>query len=93
MQEEKTGKRFRLKQKRESEEKMPRLRRTTGGLLPQTQGGKIPHTERSKQISADARNFKTRLLAQIPMTVSDGLKKGNRNEQHAINPIAEITPN
>ena len=28
---------------------------------------KIPHTERSKQISADARNFKTRLLAQIHM--------------------------
>ena len=54
-------------------------------VLPQTQGGKIPHTERSKQISADARDSKTRLLAQIPMTVSDGLKKGNRNEQHTIN--------
>ena len=24
-------------------------------------------------------------FALIPMTVSDGLKKGNRNEQHAIN--------
>ena len=36
-------------------------------VLLQMQGGKIPHTERSKQISADARNFKTRLLAQIPM--------------------------
>lgn len=36
-------------------------------VLLQMQGGKIPHTERSKQISADARNFKTRLLAQIHM--------------------------
>lgn len=44
-------------------------------VLLQTQGGKIPHTERSKQISANARDSKTRLLAQIPMTVSDGLKK------------------
>ena len=72
---------------------MPNMRGAAVKVLLQTQGGKIPHTERSKQISADARNFKTRLLAQIHMTVSDGLKKGNRNEQHAINPIAEITPN
>ena len=36
-------------------------------VLLQMQGGKIPHTERSKQISAHARNFKTRLLAQIHM--------------------------
>ena len=35
---------------------------------------------KDKRLPADARNFKTRLLAQIPMTVSDGLKKGNRNE-------------
>ena len=62
-------------------------------VLLQTQGGKIPHTKRSKRLPADPRDFETRLLAQIPMTVSDGLKKGNRNEQHAINPIAEITPN
>ncbi|MFC2414837.1 hypothetical protein [Neisseria elongata] len=72
---------------------MPNMRGAAVKVLLQAKGGKIPHTERSKQIPAHARDFKTRLLAQIPMTVSDGLKKGNQNEQHAINPIAEITPN
>jgi hypothetical protein len=46
---------------------MPNMRGAAEKVLLQMQGGKIPHTERSKQISARARNFKTRLLAQIPM--------------------------
>ena len=57
---------------------MPKMHGAAEKVLLQTQGGKIPHTERSKQISANARDSKPRLLAQIPMTVSDGLKKGNR---------------
>jgi hypothetical protein len=59
---------------------MPNMRGAAEKVLLQMQSGKIPHTKRSKQISANARDSKTRLLAQIPMTVSDGLKKGNRNE-------------
>ena len=54
---------------------MPNMRGAAEKVLLQTQGGEIPHTERSKQISAHAGNFEARLLAQIPMTVSDGLKK------------------
>jgi hypothetical protein len=46
---------------------MPNMRGAAEKVLLQMQGGKIPHTERSKQISAHARNFKTRLLAQIHM--------------------------
>jgi hypothetical protein len=46
---------------------MPKMHGAAVKVLLQTQGGKIPHTERSKQISAHARNFETRLLAQIPM--------------------------
>lgn len=80
LQKGKAGKRFRLTKKRLQTKTMPNMRGAAEKVLLQTQGGKIPHAERSKQISAHARNFKTRVLAQIPMTVSDGLKKGNRNE-------------
>jgi hypothetical protein len=46
---------------------MPNMRGAAVKVLLQTAGGEIPHPKRSKQISAHARNFKTRVLAKIPM--------------------------